>query len=218
MLTARYGRFPAPLFSLLAGSLLLCTATAPAWGAPPPTIEQMLSLKPRQSGVVYTIPDADKINSCKVEKVTGAKKGAGWVLKDADGKILRLFFDSSDRGKVDMWSYYKDGEEVYRESDTNPSLPGGADQYRWLNAGGAKWGIDETKTGRIRSWKAISAEEVSQEILQALTTSDFARLQALMINEAEIKALELPAAEVAHIQAELGARWPFQSTAADLER
>jgi hypothetical protein len=48
----------------------------------------------------------------------------------------------------------------------------------------------------------ISAEEVSQELLQAVLTNDFARFQALWITDAEMKSLELPAAEIARVQAQ----------------
>ena len=54
-----------------------------------------------------------------------------------------------------------------------------------------KWGVDEAKAGHITHWKAISPEEVSQEILQALASKDFARFQALMISEAEMKQIGL---------------------------
>src|SRR5581483_933447 len=118
--------------------------------------------------------------------------GSGWVLKDESDNLLRKFFDSNDDGRVDVWSYYKDGAEVYSEIDT--TYTGKPDQYRWLNAGGMKWGVDETKEGRIKYWKAISPEEVSQELLQALIAHDQARFQALVVSETEIKALGLAAA------------------------
>ena len=53
--------------------------------------------------------------------------------------------------------------------------------------------MDDTKDGRIKAWKVISPEEVSQEVLAAVAAKDVARLQALLISEPEIKALELPA-------------------------
>src|ERR1700722_16226608 len=145
MLTVRSttgnGRFVYVFTGVLLGALATLSARA-AGPIPPPTPQQMLALKPKIEGVAYSTPDADKVANLKVEKVTGKKGGSGWVLKDADGKTLRLFYDSNDDNKVDVWSYYKDGVEVYREIDTN--FTGRADQYRWLNAAGTKWGIDET--------------------------------------------------------------------------
>jgi Thioredoxin-like len=181
---------------LLGGAIILAGTVAPAWAAP--TVQQMLQFKPRQDGIAITTPDADKLDACKVELIKGARKGSGWILKDAQGNILRNFFDTNGDDKIDMWSYYKDGKEVYREVDS--TFTGKPDQYRWINDGGSKWGIDETKSGKITAWKVISPEEVSQEIVAALIGKDYSRLQVLMITEAEMKALELPASEIERIR------------------
>src|SRR5437868_7730760 len=63
-----------------------------------------------------------------------------------------------------------------------------------------KWGVDLNKDHRIDSWRMIAAEEVSQEIVQALIGRDFNRLQALFISQSEIDALGLPAADAARIR------------------
>jgi hypothetical protein len=172
---------------VLTGCLLLGCWAAPAWAAPPPSVDLMLKFRPRIEGVAYTTPAADQAAGCKVESY----KGTGWILRDPNGQVLRRFFDLNGTGKVNAWSYYKDGVEVYREIDTNNNNK--PDQYRWLNSGGTKWGIDEKEDGHVTAWKVISPEEVSQEILQAVATGDLNRLRALMITDAEIRALDLPA-------------------------
>jgi tetratricopeptide (TPR) repeat protein len=162
-------------------------------------IPKILSYKPHQEGVVYTIPTPQQQAGLKLELVTGSQPGSnGWLLVDAQGQPLRRFFDTDGDKQIDVWSYYLDGVEVYREIDSNHNKK--PDQYRWLNSAGTKWGIDSKEDGKIDSWKVISAEEVSQEILQAVITKDFARFQALWITDAEMKSLELPAAEIARIQ------------------
>ncbi|MGH7227040.1 MAG: hypothetical protein ACRELF_27810, partial [Gemmataceae bacterium] len=128
----------------------------------------------------------------------------GWTLtlKDADGNLLRRFVDSGGNdNRPDIWSYYKDGVEVYSEIDS--TFSGKPDQYRWFNSCGSRWGVDRDKDGRIDHWKAISAEEVSQEILQALINKDFARLQALLLTEDELKALNLPAEQASRIREQI---------------
>jgi hypothetical protein len=177
-----------------------------------PTPAQILKYTPRQSGVDYTMPASDKVESCKVDWKRGQPKG-GWTLTltDAEGNLLRRFVDSNGDNRPDVWAYYKDGVEVYAEIDT--TFSGKPDQYRWLNAGGSKWGVDENKDGRIDSWKVISPEEVSQEILQALLSKDFARLQPLMLTEAELKSLSLPAEHATRIGEQLkAASEKFQDT------
>ena len=81
-------------------------------------------------------------------------------------------------------AYFRDGVEVYREIDSTYS--GKPDQFRWLNTGGMKWGIADPSDGKIKTWKAISPEEVSQEIVAALVKQDYSRVQALMITDAGV--------------------------------
>src|SRR5262249_30555005 len=156
---------------------------------------------------------AQEQSGCTVKLVKGPGKASGWMLLDPKGQPLRRFFDTNGDGKIDVWSYFRDGVEVYREIDTN--FNGKPDQYRWLNSGGSRWGVEENK-GRpeyhIDTWKAITPEEVSQEVLQAIITKDYARLARLLISDADIKALELPAAEASRL-AELrkGAQAKFQA-------
>jgi thiol-disulfide isomerase/thioredoxin len=185
---------------LVAGCLLL-------WGAAPaqaqPSVAQMLGLHPKQPGVGYSTPNSQEQDACKVEAVKGNGRGAGWLLRDSQGRPVRRFYNTrftsrTDGTKMDVWSYYKDGVEVYREIDSN--FDGVADQFRWLNTGGMKWGLDVNQDGKIDAWRAISVEEVSQEILQAVAGNDYARLQALFISDAEIKSLEMPAADAARIR------------------
>jgi hypothetical protein len=196
---------------LLAGCLAL--GAVPASGAP--SVEQMLKFAPKQQGVLYTTPSGADLEKCKVELIKGQGKGSGWLLRDPSGQPLRVFFDTNGDNKIDVWSYYKDGAEVYREIDT--TYTNHADQYRWLNSGGMKWGIGDAKDDHIKTWKAISAEEVSQEILQALIAKDFARFEALLITDAEIKALDLPAEQANRLrELRKGASAKFQDTVAKL--
>jgi hypothetical protein len=202
---------------LVAGWVLTWSSAAPAWSAP--TVSQMLGYKPKMNGVVYSTPTVQDQENCKVERVSGQRHGGGWLLRDPQGRPLRRFFDSRYDGvaktSIDIWSYYLDGVEVYREIDTN--FNGVVDQYRWMNTGGMKWGIDTRETGKIDYWKMISPEEVSQEILQAIVTNDFDRLHALWITDAEIKALELPDSEAARLrELQAQAQAKFTSTVSKL--
>jgi hypothetical protein len=198
---------------VLAGCLLLVSGMA--WAAEPPTVAQMLKFHPRQDGVNCKTPTALEEAGCKVEPVKTGDKTIGWMLRDSSGQILRRFIDTDSHNRIDVWSYYANGVEVYREMDTDHN--GKPDQYRWLNAGGMKWGIDENEDGKIDAWKMISAEEVSQEVVGALLKQDFARFRALMISDADMKALDLPAETVERIRGlRKNAAGKFQDTAAKL--
>jgi len=157
----------------------------------------VLKLKPRQLGVDCSTPKPEEEPNCRLEIEKGSGKQAGYVLRDAQGKLLRRFFDTVGDGHIHLWSYYKDGVEVYREIDTDNN--GKPDQYRWVNSGGSRWGIDRNEDGIIDEWKTISPEEVGQELLLALTAKDFNRVKLLMITDAEIKALKLSDADTKRI-------------------
>ena len=215
--TGKWARGAARWF--VAGCVMVGGAGA-AWAGNAPPVSTMLRYHPAQDGVAVSTPKPEEEAGCKVELVKGPNgKGSGWALKDANGKTLRLFF-SHDEKNLDVWAYYKDGVEVYREFESEGGAPTGKpDQFRWLNADGMKWGVDESKTGHIKFWKVISAEEVSQEVLQALATKDFARLQTLMISEAEMKQLGLSEDQAAHVrELQKAAPAKFQKAVADLPK
>jgi thiol-disulfide isomerase/thioredoxin len=172
---------------------------SPAWAAPKYKVQDMLvpQLQPKQTGVVYSVPSPDDYDACEVKLIRGSKPGSsGFVLFDPKGKPICRFLDNTGNGKVDFWSYYKDGVEIYREwtdKRWGPKEFPRPNQFRWLNSGGMKWGVDVDGDGKIDGWKMISAEEVAEEVFLAARDRDLHRLQALFISENEMQALHLPA-------------------------
>src|SRR5262245_8960365 len=183
MLSLRHARH---LVTLLTASIALA-ATISARAATP-TVEQALKLAPIQKDVDYDIPSAADAAKCtiKAEKVGGQ---TGWVVRGPNGQILRQFVDTNGDNVVDRWSYFKDGIEVYRDIDEN--FNGKADQYRWLNTAGMRWGLDKAEDGKIDSWKQISPEEVSAEVVLALRDKDPARFARVLLTQSEAKSLGL---------------------------
>jgi hypothetical protein len=170
--------------------------------------DDILRYRPKQDGVTVTTPTGAEAGACKVEVVKGANNTSAWLLTDGQGRMVRRFADTKGDGKVDTYSYYLDGQEVYREIDTDGNRA--ADQFRWFGAQGMRWGVDVNQDGRIDGWQQISAEEVSQEIMRAVITRDPARLQALALRDEEIKALQLPAAEATRLRdsvSQIGSRF-----------
>lgn len=158
-----------------------------SWAAAP-SVDQALKLMPVQSGIDYDRPSADETAKCKIsaKKIDGR---VGWIVEGPDGGILRKFVDTNNDNVVDQWCYYKDGLEVYRDIDSNYN--GKADQYRWYHTGGSRWAIDTNEDGVIDSWKSISAEEVTAEVVAAIGTHDAERFGRLVLTPAELKSLGL---------------------------
>jgi thiol-disulfide isomerase/thioredoxin len=175
-------------------SMIVCLLAAavaqwvsPSW-AGPPTVEQALKLTPIQPGVDYTRPTPPEAAKCtiSVRKFDGK---VGWVVEDANGLILRKFLDTNGDNVVDQWSYYKDGVEVYRDIDSD--FNGKADQYRWFHTGGTRRGLDKNEDGKIDAWKAISAEELSAEVVAALAEHNANRFALVTLTPEELKSLGL---------------------------
>jgi len=147
-----------------------------------------LSYSPRQSGVIY-----DKVEPAEQARCTGkyeTRNGSeGLMIYNSEGQLLRRFADTNGDRNVDEWCYFKDGIEVYRDIDSD--FNGVADQYRWLGTAGTRWGIDKDEDGTIDAWKAISAEEVSLEVVEAIKTQDRNRFERLLLSDAELKALKM---------------------------
>ena len=162
-------------------------AVAPAQAAAP-SAEQALKLQPIQKGVDCTRPTAEEAAKCTItaKKFDGK---VGWVVEDPGGLMLRKFVDTNGDNVVDQWSYYKDGIEVYRDIDSD--FNGKADQYRWFNTGGTRWGVGKNQDGGIDSWKPISAEEVTAEVVAALAEGNADRFAAVALTAAELKSLGL---------------------------
>ncbi|MCA9211972.1 MAG: redoxin family protein [Planctomycetales bacterium] len=151
-----------------------------------PSAEKALLLSPIQADVQYAKPAADELSECTIRPESNGDTSA-WVVYAGDGTLLRRFADTNGDNKVDRWCYASGGIEVYRDIDTD--FNGKADQYRWFGTAGMRWGLDPDEDGRIDSWKWISPEEVSAEVVQALRTNDSKRFEALLLTEDEAKEL-----------------------------
>ena len=187
----------------LAGFTLLGCLTA-ADAAAQGKVDDYLARAPMQAGVLVTTPTGPELATCRAEQVAWAPQGnvtpKGVVVKDAQGRLVRQFIDSKGVNKTNIWSYYLNGVESYREIDSNGN--GKPDQFRWLGVNGGKYGHDIDEDGKIDAWSTISAEELSQELFQAMLTKDAKRLDALLVSEGDLKTiLGLPDAEIAKVMA-----------------
>src|SRR5262245_284947 len=177
-------------------------ASSSATFAAKPTAKDALGLVPVQKDVEYDMPQAKEIEKCTVEVI---KLGGftGYTVETESGQVLRRFLDTNGDNKVDQWCYFKDGIEVYRDIDGN--FNNKADQYRWLGTAGTRWGLDDDENGRIDSWKIISAEELTAEVVAALRDNDAARFQRLLLTRSELESLGLSGKQVADLSDKVGA-------------
>ena len=174
---------------------LYAAMTAMVWGgivsasmAASPSVTDALQLQPTQRGVKIATPTNDEIPKCNL-KVEKDGKAVGWILTDPQGIVLRRFIDTNGDKAVDNWCYYNQGVEVYRDIDSDYNSR--ADQYRWFNTAGTRWGIDQNEDGTVDYWKVISPEEVTAEAVAALTDGDWTRFRCLALTPAELKSLGL---------------------------
>ncbi len=166
---------------------LLAVATPSALLAA--SAREALSLAPVQRSEVNmdVVPDADQ-DKCRLEKIDTDNQ-AGYEVYSPTGVLLRRFVDTNDDRKLDVWSYFAGGVEIYRDIDSD--FNGKADQYRWLGTAGSRWGIDDNEDLKLDRWKQISAQEVSAEVVAALAQRDADRLRRLLLTPAEMKELAL---------------------------
>ena len=174
--------------------------SASAAEAPTPT--DALKLTPIQPLVEYTTPAADEIAQCTIrpEKENNV---TSWVVRNRQGEVLRRFADSNNDNYVDQWCYFLGGVEVYRDIDSN--FNNKADEYRWFNTAGTRWGVDKNEDGHIDSWKIISPHEVAEQIVLALKSRDPARFQLLLLTPEEITSLGLGQERAAGVTASVKA-------------
>jgi thiol-disulfide isomerase/thioredoxin len=166
------------------------SANAQSSAKDPPTPSALLELRPVLAGIEYDAPtDQAAIGACKVESVQNAQKhSVGYALRDGQGKLLRRFVIAHGSRRLDQWSYFQDGFEVYREDDLDGDRS--LDECRWLNSGGTR--IALVARGKITGWKQISAEEASKVLVQALVAGDLALLETVIATPAELAAAGLP--------------------------
>lgn len=153
-----------------------------------PSPVQALALTPIQSLVEYTIPSKEEGAQCTIrpEKENNI---TSWVVRNKQGEVLRRFADTNSDNVVDEWCYFQNGIEVYRDIDSN--FNGKADEYRWFNTAGTRWGIDKNEDGKIDSWKIISPHEVAEQVVFALKARDQARFDLLLVKPNELSELGL---------------------------
>lgn len=186
-----------PRFALLTVGVLGLLAPNPAAAqATPSTLLDNFRPMQKDMAVDYDTPtDKAAIDACKIETINTRAIPFAYVLRDGQGRILRMFADTNGtkgadgKTRLDRWSYYKDGFEVYREIDRNED--GVLDECRWLNAGGTR--VAEVEKNRIVRWTRLSPEEASKVVVHALVTDNAQLFQTVLATSDDLAGLGLPA-------------------------
>ncbi|QEL14196.1 redoxin domain-containing protein [Limnoglobus roseus] len=166
-----------------------------AFAVPPmPKAEEMAAIAPKQAGAAAALTPAD-VARCRVTPYPNEKQPVGYVLTDANNRTVRRFLAVGAQN-YNILSFYQNGQEVYRETE----VPGGK-QFRWLGTNGSRVGVDTDGNGTVDVWEAISPEEVSREIFEAVLKKDAAKLQALLVTPKDLQAIGLPAPQIQAITA-----------------
>jgi thiol-disulfide isomerase/thioredoxin len=166
-----------------------------------PPVEQLLKYKPAQQGVLCDTPAAETWPKCKVEYVN-SPAGKGYVVRDMNGLTVRKLLAAPGSKAINIRAYYAQGQEVYRETDTNGN--GISDEFKWYNAGGSRIGVTaDDESQKIVKWKALSAEEATAELVAAIASQDWTRLERVMLTEADVKELGLSEKSAARVSAEI---------------
>lgn len=151
-------------------------------------LAKALSFKPRQADVNYEQVPESSYGECKIKQETRSE-GTGFLVSGPAGQPLRWFVDTNGDKRLDRWSFYNAGVEVYRESDVDGDRV--ADEYRWLSTEGIRKGVDDDSDGSIDQWQVISAEEVTAEIVKATAAVSEQQFERLLITSEEIEGLGL---------------------------
>jgi TolA-binding protein len=157
-------------------------------------IATALTYKAKQPGVDYDFkvqgkPSAEQVKNAQMQASAQKFGKSGYVLADSTNRVIRVLLDSNKDRKLDYFSYYKDGVEVYREVDTDYDTE--PNEYRWMGSAGTRWGIDRNQDGEIDQWKVISAEEVAYEVFMAIKNRDDSRYMRLLMTNEEFRSLGL---------------------------
>src|SRR5436190_23688185 len=95
---------------------------------PQPKVEEMAAVQPKQQGVDVTVLTPADLAKCRVEPFPNAQTPVGFVLLDSKNQPVRRFV-AVNTPNFNILSFYSDGEEVYRETDSKGS--GKIDPLRW---------------------------------------------------------------------------------------
>ncbi len=159
-----------------------------SWAQEADRLKQALAYQPTQKGVDYDKPTETEVENLRLENASTIGQ-TGFVVRDASNRILRRFVDTQGNRKIDTWAYYQNGYEIYRDIDTDAD--GKPDRFQWLGPAGTRTGVDSNQDLIIDRWERISAQEVTQVVVEAMVAGAPKRLESLLLTPEELAGLNL---------------------------
>lgn len=183
---------------LLAGVM----ATTCSAGVDAQLVAKGLARQAKQADAEYDQVSQEDAANCtgSYETRNGVR---GLLIVGSNSQALRWLSDTNGDGKIDQLSFFRDGVEVYRDIDSD--YDDKIDQSRWMGTAGMRWGVDKDQDGTLDTWKMISAEEVTSEVVQAVRDNEPVRFQRLLLTKSELVELGLGKAKTAELTDRLDA-------------
>ncbi len=178
----RFSQTPVMTLGVFAASVV------PAFAEVDPQVEKALSVNTRQKNVTIELVPATELEKC-TKRLERRGEVDGLLIIGPNSQPLRWFGDANKDRAIDIWSYFNNGVEVYRDIDSD--FNGKVDQSRWFGTAGIRWGTDKDENGSVDEWKTISAEEVTMEIVAAVRDNDANRFATVLLSDTEAKSLGL---------------------------
>lgn len=174
----------------------------PIWAQDADRLKQAMAYRPTQKGVEYDQPAADAVDSVRLENASTIGQ-TGFVVRDAENRLLRRFVDSAGNRKIDTWAYYMGGLEIYRDIDTDAD--GKPDRFQWLGPAGTRIGVDTDADLVIDRWERVSPQEVTQIVVEAINARSASLMESLLLSADELQDLPVEPAMRRRIQERLQA-------------
>lgn len=157
------------------------------------TPEQILKVEPTQKDVPADVPADHEIAQCKIIEFSEGNYHGVCLTKPDGNTPLRVWCAPEGARTVEQVRFFRNGIEIFRD------ILGSDRQCRWLNDQGSRWAnLNEEK--EITSWRSITPEEATSEIVAALASGDLNRYKRVSVSRDDLKDLGISGNLLAAVQ------------------
>ena len=106
-------------------------------------LEKLFQYKPFYPGAVYSQPKS-------LDGIVLSMLKNGFEATDVEGNVLRRFLDTNRDSKLDVWIYFKNGTESYRDIDRD--FDKRVEEAQFTDGDAVRIGKDPNRDGTIDQW------------------------------------------------------------------